>query len=77
MFKDILYPILRSVQNQTLDGCIMYLTDTLVFYVSILFVLKIIRFTTCMDVISPNLLYHCMTDFYIFVIFSFLYGCPF
>jgi len=30
MFKDILYPLLRSVQNQTLDRRIMYLTGTLV-----------------------------------------------
>jgi len=30
MFKDILYPTLRSLQNQTLDGRIMYLTGTLV-----------------------------------------------
>jgi len=29
-FKDILYPSLRSLQNQTLDGRIMYLTGTLV-----------------------------------------------
>jgi len=32
MFKDILYPTLRSVQNQTLDGHIMYLTGTLVIH---------------------------------------------
>jgi len=30
MFKDILYPTLCSLQNQSLDGCIMYLTGTLV-----------------------------------------------
>jgi len=30
MFKDVFYPTLRSLQNQTLDGCIMYLTGTLV-----------------------------------------------
>jgi len=34
MFKDILYPTLRSVQNQTLDGRIMYLTGTLVSFIS-------------------------------------------
>jgi len=32
MFKDILYPTLHSVQNQTLDGRIMYLTSTHVKY---------------------------------------------
>jgi len=31
MFKDILYPTLRSLQNQTLDGHVMYLTGSLVF----------------------------------------------
>jgi len=30
MFKDFLYPTLRSFQNQNLDGRIMYLTSTLV-----------------------------------------------
>jgi len=30
MFKDILYPTLCSLQNQTPDGRIMYLTGTLV-----------------------------------------------
>jgi len=30
MFKDILYPTLCNVQNQTYDGRIMYLTGTLV-----------------------------------------------
>jgi len=34
MFKDILHPTLRSVQNPTLDGRIMYLTGTLVSYVN-------------------------------------------
>jgi len=33
MFKDILYTTLRSLQNQTLDGRIMYLTGTLVCFI--------------------------------------------
>jgi len=34
MFKDILYPTLCNLQNQTLDGRIMYLNGTLV-YISV------------------------------------------
>jgi len=30
LFINILYPTLCSLQNQTLDGCIMYLTGSLV-----------------------------------------------
>jgi len=33
MFKDILYPSVHSIQNQTIDRCIIYLTRYSCFYI--------------------------------------------